>query len=164
MPGRFVRNRARFDVGTWTTSLGVELDRVLRQVSDAISILMGTPSTPTDVSPDNVADGGRGPAPALDDHVHAFPVSAPVGLGNSSSEGTSDSGVRGDHVHKRDVRVKKASADVGTRNALNLIEGAGIALTVADNPGSDQVDVTVATTTTATDDAEVFAYFMSRVS
>lgn len=146
MPGRFVKPRIRFETGMWTLALGRELDRVLGHLSDAVSVLMGSPSAPTDVAPDNVAAGGSGPKPALDDHVHAFPVDAPAGLGNANAEGSSNASVRSDHVHKRDVRVSKASVDIGTRNRLNFIAGAAVTLTVADNPGSDQVDVTVAAT------------------
>jgi len=38
---------------------------------------------------------------------------------------------------------KNTGADVGTRGRLNLIEGVGIGLTVTDDPGDDEVDVTV---------------------
>lgn len=39
---------------------------------------------------------------------------------------------------------KNTGADVGTRRRLNLIEGANITLTVADDAGSEEIDVTVA--------------------
>lgn len=92
-----------------------------------------------------------------------------VDLANAA--GTPDAGAAityslSDHEHgdiKRDVRVKKTGSDVGTRNALNFIEGAGVTLTVADNAGSDRVDVTVAATSTLSDDAEILAFFLSRV-
>lgn len=63
------------------------------------------------------------------------------------NRGTGPSYAYEDHDHgdiKRDVRVKKAGADVGTRNAFNIIEGANMTITMADNPGSDQVDITFA--------------------
>jgi hypothetical protein len=41
-------------------------------------------------------------------------------------------------------KIQKAGADVGTRRALNLIEGANIGLTVGDDAGNDRVNVTVA--------------------
>lgn len=44
--------------------------------------------------------------------------------------------------------VEKAGAPIGTRSALNLIEGTGVTLAVADNPGNDSVDVTVSATAT----------------
>ena len=46
-----------------------------------------------------------------------------------------------------DVTVRKNSgSDVGTRPRLNFIEGSNISLTVADDSGDDEVDVTVAAT------------------
>jgi hypothetical protein len=41
-------------------------------------------------------------------------------------------------------KIQKAGADVGTRHALNLIEGASISLTGADDSANDRVNVTVA--------------------
>jgi hypothetical protein len=41
-------------------------------------------------------------------------------------------------------KIQKAGADVGTRHALNLIEGANIGLAVADDAANDRVNVTVA--------------------
>jgi hypothetical protein len=40
--------------------------------------------------------------------------------------------------------IKKAGADVGTRRALNLIEGTNVTITVADDAGNDRVNVTIA--------------------
>ena len=40
--------------------------------------------------------------------------------------------------------IQKAGTAVGTRRALNLIEGANVTLTVADDAGNDRVNVTVA--------------------
>jgi hypothetical protein len=40
--------------------------------------------------------------------------------------------------------IQKAGSAIGTRRALNLIEGANITLTVADDSGNDRVNVTVA--------------------
>lgn len=42
------------------------------------------------------------------------------------------------------VEVAKAGTLQGTRKRINLIEGSNVTLTVADNPGSDRVDVTIA--------------------
>ena len=41
-------------------------------------------------------------------------------------------------------KIQKAGTDVGTRHALNLIEGANIGLTVTDDAAGDRVNVTVA--------------------
>ena len=40
--------------------------------------------------------------------------------------------------------IQKAGTAIGTRRALNLIEGANVTLTVADDAGNDRVNVTVA--------------------
>lgn len=49
------------------------------------------------------------------------------------------------HLIEGDVlNVSKGGVAVGTRTTLNLIEGSNVTLTVADNSGSDRVDVTVA--------------------
>jgi hypothetical protein len=73
------------------------------------------------------------------------PVAAAASdLDNSSSAGTSSELARGDHTHKRDVRVAKAGTDVGTRNRLNFIQGTGIVLTVTDDSGNDEIDITIA--------------------
>lgn len=39
--------------------------------------------------------------------------------------------------------VRKAAVLVGTRRAINFIEGSGISLTIADNAGTEAVDVTI---------------------
>lgn len=41
------------------------------------------------------------------------------------------------------VVISKAGSTVGTRKQVNLIEGSNITMTVADNVGSDRVDVTI---------------------
>ena len=43
-----------------------------------------------------------------------------------------------------DVTVAKEGTEVGTRGRINLIPGAGIDLTVTDDAGGDEIDVTVA--------------------
>jgi len=42
------------------------------------------------------------------------------------------------------LEVKKAGVSVGKRRGLNLIEGANVTLTVADDPTNEKVDVTIA--------------------
>lgn len=46
--------------------------------------------------------------------------------------------------------VSKAGATVGTRQQLNVIEGASIALTAVDNPSGDRVDLTIKNTGVST--------------
>lgn len=55
----------------------------------------------------------------------------------------------GIHADAQKVTVRKnTGADVGTRARINLIEGSNITLTVADDPVSTEVDVTIAVTDT----------------
>ncbi len=42
--------------------------------------------------------------------------------------------------------VKKAGTTIGTRRAINFTEGGNIILTIADDPGNEEVDITVAAT------------------
>ena len=42
------------------------------------------------------------------------------------------------------IKVRKAGQDVGTRRAINLIEGANVTLTINDDDGNEEVDVTIA--------------------
>lgn len=53
-------------------------------------------------------------------------------------------GATGTLASKQKVEVQKAGAVQGTRPAVNLIEGSGIALTVADDSVNNRVNVTVA--------------------
>lgn len=51
------------------------------------------------------------------------------------------------HLIEGDVlRVEKAGTAVGARPALNLVEGAGVSLTVTDNSDDGRIDVAVAAT------------------
>ncbi len=59
-----------------------------------------------------------------------------TGGGGSSGDNTS--------IQKVEI-VKNSGAVVGTRKQVNFVEGANITLTVADDAGNDQVDVTIAT-------------------
>lgn len=54
--------------------------------------------------------------------------------------------------------VTKAGSAVGTRRGINFIEGSGIALTVADNSGSDRVDVTVAVSGSGVPTGAIMSY------
>ncbi|MCX7862111.1 MAG: hypothetical protein N2449_03890, partial [Bacteroidales bacterium] len=68
------------------------------------------------------------------------------GLANANNNGTANTAARADHQHKRDIRVANSGTDVGTRNRLNLIQGANVTLTVADDAANDEIDVTIAAT------------------
>jgi hypothetical protein len=47
--------------------------------------------------------------------------------------------------------VKKAGSAIGTRRGINLIEGTGVTLTVADDGANEEVDVTIASSAGVTD-------------
>jgi hypothetical protein len=49
---------------------------------------------------------------------------------------------------------KNTGADVGTRPRLNFIEGANITLTVSDDAGSDEIDITIASTASGSVDLD----------
>ncbi|HET6373769.1 MAG TPA: hypothetical protein VFG76_10700 [Candidatus Polarisedimenticolia bacterium] len=112
---------------------------------------VGIPGGWKNTEPNAVQVGGTGDAGngntagwMAADATLAVPVGVPSGLGNANAEGSADAVSRQDHIHKRDVRVKKAGVDVGTRNALNFINGSNVTITVADNAGADRVDITIA--------------------
>lgn len=90
------------------------------------------------------ADANGRPAPApLGTGLTAVSATPPLVLSlvGSVLTGSIDTGALPTRV-----KVEKDGVVVGTRNAMNLIEGANVALTVTDNPGADRVDVTVAST------------------
>ncbi len=106
-------------------------------------------SVPTAITPDAAGDAGTelaGWAPA--DHEHAITTGSPSNLGESLSEGSASSFSRSDHTHKLLTRVAKAGTTVGTRKRLNFIDGTGASITVSDDAGNDEVDVTIAATAT----------------
>lgn len=95
-----------------------------------------------------VAKGGTGAAnaaaartnlgvPAVGDAPTAHQASHRSG-GSDALTGNVDANAR--------VAVKKAGVLQGTRRGINLIEGAGISLTVTDDAGNEEVDVTVTST------------------
>lgn len=59
-------------------------------------------------------------------------------------------GLEGILADPQTVEVSKDGSVEGTRKEINFIDGAGISTTVADNPGSARVDVTIAATGSAT--------------
>lgn len=93
-----------------------------------------------------VAYGGTGLATIASGkllYASALDTLAALTLGTSLgvSGGTID--VQANTVNQK-VIVSKAGTTIGTRKQINFIEGSNSTLTVADNPGSDRVDVTVA--------------------
>jgi hypothetical protein len=81
-------------------------------------------------------------------------TATPVDLGEALAEGSGDALARASHIHKLLVRLAKAGATVGTRKAANFIDGSNITVSVVDNAGSDRVDITIAASGLAANDAE----------
>ena len=86
-------------------------------------------------------DATAGFAPA--GHEHPVTTAAPAGLANANSVGTGKALMRADAQIKRDVRVKAEGVDVATRNALDFKDAPGVAWAIADDPGNDEVDVSL---------------------
>jgi hypothetical protein len=64
---------------------------------------------------------------------------------NGGADEISVAGLSGELADAQPVTVRKnTGADVGTRSRLNFIEGTNVTLTVADDAGSDEVDITIA--------------------
>lgn len=107
---------------------------------------IGAIPLPTDTLLVDPADGHSilqaGDAVAL--HRNAA-TGTPADTATAGAAGTSTEAANKDHAHKRTVEVRKNSAGTDfVRRRLNLIEGTNITLTVADDSGNDEVDVTIA--------------------
>lgn len=81
--------------------------------------------------------------------IAAFDATVPTtqAFGDAAATGSINFAARRDHKHAMPAGLavsKNSGAVVGTRPQVNLIEGANITLTVADNSGAGRVDVTVA--------------------
>lgn len=59
---------------------------------------------------------------------------------------TIQSGDVPDNISVQKVKILKAATLIGTRQNINLIEGTNTTLTVADNAGTDSVDITITST------------------
>lgn len=67
--------------------------------------------------------------------------------GFRDTAGTQPAGIAPAPVATNTLAIDHSGAAVGTRPALNVIDGANVALTVADNAGANRVDLTIAATT-----------------
>jgi hypothetical protein len=124
-----------------------ELERLLQRLWD--SEANGIPAgfnglVPTFVQPgDSGHSGLEGDGWASATHEHPVITGAPAGLANTNIEGSAGAIPRLDHQHKRDVRIKLEGADIAIRNALNFEDSPSIDVQVTDDPGNDNVDVTL---------------------
>lgn len=60
---------------------------------------LGTPGTPTALTPDIAGSAGVGSVPARSDHAHNVPADTPVAVGTALSEGAGSAFARNNHVH-----------------------------------------------------------------
>lgn len=67
---------------------------------------------------------------------------APTAHQSSHQSGSSDA-ITGNLDANARINVKKAGSSIGVRRGINLIEGTNVSLTVADDVGNEEVDVTV---------------------
>lgn len=84
-------------------------------------------------------DNSRVTAMLLTDDTTGLPVAA---LRDSSGR-LKASAVIADNTSTQKVIIAKDGSTVGTRDKINFITGSGTTLTVADNSGSDRVDITI---------------------
>lgn len=98
--------------------------------SDEVSIDVTQITTGVDAGTDLTAD--------LEEETHATEHQ------NGGADEISVAGLSGELADAQPVDVSLGGTLVGTRSKINLIEGGNAFLTVADNPGSDRVDVTIA--------------------
>lgn len=108
----------------------------------------GTPAVPAHAALSGVtADQHHAQSHAIDGADHSGTL-AHTALGSvTADQHHAQAHSDADHTSASRVTVRKnTGADVGTRPRLNLIEGANVTLTVADDAGSGEVDVTIAST------------------
>jgi hypothetical protein len=84
-----------------------------------------------------------------DSTIAAFDATVPStqAFGDAAATGSVAFAARRDHKHAMPAGVaiaKNSGATVGTRPRINLIEGSNVTLTVADDAGNGEVDVTIA--------------------
>ena len=116
------------------------------RVNVTISAAALTASAPANVTKAAALVGVSAEA-ARADHKHDITTTTPVSTGLTNQEGTSSSLARADHQHRAVLGVSKNSgAVVGSRPVANLIEGTSVTLTITDDAGDDEVDITISTT------------------
>lgn len=143
MVGRFNTGGVNIVGMPWGPGVANDIQEALRRLGDAVQASQGSPGAPSQIQAGEAADAGASETAAAEDHVHDILTGSAGDLANANGEGASSALARADHAHKRDVRVAKAGADVGTRNRLNFIDGAGATVTVVDDAGNDEMDITV---------------------
>ncbi|HUW55536.1 MAG TPA: hypothetical protein VMZ92_02800 [Planctomycetota bacterium] len=129
-------------------SIMSELHRYLRYLQDADDA--GLPAgaftgTPTDLVVGALAILGD---PELGwiggGHTHGVPSGSPALLGAILADGVGLAFSRNDHVHKRDLLFRLNDSDVAVRGASNFLDSVGVTFSVVDDPGNDEVEISVA--------------------
>jgi len=87
----------------------------------------------------NVADLGTTRAPLTHTHDSLF-------ADHLSTDDHLGSHADSSHTGANKVQIARSGSNIGTRKRINLIQGTDVTLTVADNSGTDSVDVTIAAT------------------
>lgn len=141
---RFLGNQVRLARRSWE-DVAPELEFLLQRLWE--SEANGIPAGFNNIVPSQIEAGVIGD-PGLEssgwaaaDHIHEVLTAAATDLANANAEGTANELTRADHKHKRDVRVQKTHIDVGTRNALDLLDTATVIFSVVDNGGADRVEL-----------------------
>jgi hypothetical protein len=89
------------------------------------------------------SEGSSNSLARVDAGIAIFDVTSPADLGNAAATGSAAFAARRDHVHRSYAVRKNSTGSDFVRKRLNLIEGTNVTLTVADDAGSDEVDVTI---------------------
>jgi phage-related tail fiber protein len=66
-----------------------------------------------------------------------------IAMSNDGSTGNPQISVTPDTT-KQQILISNGGSTIGTRSQINFVQGSGATLTIADNPGSNRVDVTIA--------------------
>jgi hypothetical protein len=104
-------------------------------------------ATPTVAADAAAATGGAATTAIRSDAKLQVATGAPVtAVGATNSAGVAATLARSDHLHRIEVGVQDGGVATSSRPNINFIDGAGIAITVVDNGGSERADVTVALT------------------
>lgn len=80
-------------------------------------------------------------APLASPALTGTPTAPTAAVGTNTTQVATCAFVRAENSR---VAVKKAGTTIGTRRAVNFIEGSNVTITVADDSGNEEVDVTIA--------------------
>lgn len=91
----------------------------------------------------SAAEGSANTLARTDASIPIFDATAPANLANAAATGSAAFASRRDHAHRSYVVRKNSGGSDFIRGRLNLIEGTNVTLTIADDSGNDEVDVTI---------------------